>query len=52
MLGYLQATYVIGIILILLEGEAKQKGMKIIGDLKKLKITKHRIREIREIFQE
>lgn len=51
-LGNSEAKYMIGIILILLHGgEAKQKGMKIIFDLKKSKISRHGIREIRKKFQ-
>lgn len=49
-LGHLEATYVIGILGILLGGESKQRGMKIICDMKKSKMTRHRIQEIGEKF--
>ncbi|XP_074375511.1 putative F-box protein At1g67623 [Apium graveolens] len=47
-LGHLEATYVTGMLGILLGGEIKQRGMKIISDMKKSKMSKHRTREARE----
>ncbi|XP_074361617.1 putative F-box protein At1g67623 [Apium graveolens] len=48
-LGHLEAMYVLGIILILHGGEDKEKGMKIITDMKKSQ-TRNKVKEIREKF--
>ena len=47
--GHLEATFVIGMILILHGGEDKERGMKIIINMKKLQPRK-KIAEIREKF--
>ena len=48
--GHLDATYAVGMILILKGAEAKNKGMQIIFDIKKINCTRTKFEEIRQKF--
>ncbi|KAL1825536.1 hypothetical protein ACET3Z_012325 [Daucus carota] len=48
--GHLDATYAVGMILILKGGESKNNGMQMIYDLKKINCTKTKFEEIRQKF--
>lgn len=48
--GHLGAMYVTGITLIIHGGEEKEKGMKIIIDMRKSETTRKKMKEVREKF--